>query len=160
MTELFLKISPQIKNSSKRGLFHPSDIKTVGLTSDSSVPKSAPPSSVSTVSSVSTPSILSTPSVASKPNETRRSPPSLQDLPSRPSSHSRSTSFAGGSSTRSDGKRTPSQAELQRYTENEEEDYEEIFGKPNAFCMEWLLCLDSRLIVPRSVGATYADFTA
>ncbi|KZS90479.1 hypothetical protein SISNIDRAFT_475331 [Sistotremastrum niveocremeum HHB9708] len=126
----------KIKNSSKRGLFHPSDIKTVGLTSDSSIPKSAPPSSVSTVSSVSTPSILSTPSVASKPNETRRSPPSLQDLPSRPSSHSRSTSFAGGSSTRSDGKRTPSQAELQRYTENEEEDYEEIFGKPNAFSSE------------------------
>lgn len=45
-------------------------------------------------------------------------------------SHSRSSSLLSGSMGRTDSKRSMSQAELMRYTEKEDEDYDELFGKP------------------------------
>ena len=53
------------------------------------------------------------------------------DLPCGRASEVSSSSVIGGSMGRTDSKRSLSQAELQRYTEKEdEEDYDELFGKP------------------------------
>ncbi|KAH8077271.1 kinase-like protein [Cristinia sonorae] len=108
----------KMKNSVRRGLFHPNDIKTVGLTPSSPGPKTAP-----------------------LPDLThRRSRPSLNPLgPSVTSTstphHSRSSSSSyngptGGSFGRSEAKRVHSQPGFGKYTEEDDEDYDDIFGKP------------------------------
>lgn len=56
--------------------------------------------------------------------------PLTPPLGPRSLSHSRSSSLLGGSMGRTDSKRSMSQAELMRYTEKEDEDYDELFGKP------------------------------
>ncbi|KAG8995688.1 hypothetical protein FRB94_008863 [Tulasnella sp. JGI-2019a] len=126
------------KHSNRNGLFHPDDIKTKGLngsghnhsqsltaprqTSGSSSQPSTPfdSSSIRKVSSGSTSSIpsqlspLPSPSIISQP------------LPN----HQRATS-SSGSFGRSDSRTRQTTSELGRYTEAEEEDYDDIFAKPS-----------------------------
>ncbi|KAI0060355.1 hypothetical protein BV25DRAFT_1917717 [Artomyces pyxidatus] len=111
----------KMKNSFRRGLFHPDDIKTVGLAPSSPGPKTAP-----------------------LPELSHHQPkPSLSPMmastafPAR--SHSRSPSFAGsgsGSMGRSEARRLQSQSEFGKYAEDDDEDYDDVFGKPNATSME------------------------
>jgi hypothetical protein len=120
----FSSMVEQVKNSLRRGLFHPDDIKTVGLTSTSPGPMSAPLPGLARKSS--RPSL--TPIVAVNG-------PSFGSQSGR-GSHSRSSSFAGaagssGSVGRSEARRTLSQTEFGKYTEEDDEDYEDVFGKPN-----------------------------
>jgi hypothetical protein len=118
-----------MKTSVRRGLFHPNDIKTAGLTPVSPSAKSAPlPDMLSAIGHSRTqshPLNLVTPLAASPftgPAGTR--------------SHSRSPSFAGssgGSFGRSDVRRLASQ-EFNKYAEDDDEDYDDVFGKPNGSC--------------------------
>ena len=130
---------PQMKNSFRHGLFHPNDIKTVGLGSSSPGPKTAP-----------------LPSLSRRPSR-----PSLNPLPSPgPSSnptsrgHSRSSSFAsppnGGSFGRADARRLHSQPEFIKYTEDDEEDYDDIFGKPNGTCESAQTYRDAHFLIESS----------
>lgn len=104
-----------MKNSVRRGLFHPDDIKTIGL------------------AAAAGPAPLSAPL------------PGLMRKPSRPSintfdtQHARSGSLASapggaGSFGRNEAKKAQSQAEFGKYAEDDEEDYEDVFGKVNATC--------------------------
>lgn len=94
----------QLKNSLKKGLFHPNDLKTIGLGSIESSPYSPSPLNISK----------------------RTSPPTKHTM-----SHSRASSLSG-SIGRSDARRTLSgSSDLERYTENEDEDYEDVFVKPS-----------------------------
>lgn len=108
-----------MKNSFRKGLFHPDDIRTVGLTPSSPGPKTAP-----------LPGLY---------HKTSR--PSLNPLPtSGPSTtgqgHHRSLSFVnGGSAGRAEAKRLHSQPEFGKYTEDDDdEDYDNIFDKANGTC--------------------------
>lgn len=92
----------------KKGIFHPNDLKTIGLGSPGSSPISPPPLPLD---------IPKNNSKASPPVHTR--------------SHSRASSL-GGSIGRSDARRTLSgSSDLERYTEAEDEDYEDVFVKPS-----------------------------
>lgn len=121
----------QARHPSRRGLIWPLDIHTVGsmggpLTA-SPGPQTAPLPSLSPVPSP--PSTIS-----------RRSP--LSPTPIRrpssatpPGTYSRSGSLATigtGSMGRADARRAASTSELERYTEDEEEGYDDIFGKVGA----------------------------
>ena len=111
-----------MKNPARKGLFHPNDIKTIGLNQSSPGPKTAPLPSLN--HKHSHPSLSALPSPG---------PPSSQS--SR--GHSRSSSFASpnaGSFGRTEAKRIISQPEFVKYTEDDEEDYDDIFGKPNGGC--------------------------
>jgi len=72
--------------------------------------------------------------------------------PASGSQHIRSGSLASapgtgtGSFGRAEAKKAQNQAEFGKYTEDEEEDYEDVFGKPNATCELSFLCLVFRLI--------------
>ena len=112
----------QIKNSFRRGLFHPDDIKVLGL-SGSPGPSSAP-----------------LPGLSRKASRPSLSPVNMSGggpfgLPPARSGHSRTSSVtpvsATGSFGRSDARRTNSQSEFDKYTEDDEEDYDDVFGKPN-----------------------------
>jgi hypothetical protein len=113
-----------MKNATKKGILHPSDIKTVGISSTNSSPTLTPTSlpsggSLRLARRPSGPSPIAAPTTSAHPG--------------RSLSHSRSSSLLNksGSFGRSDFKRSYSQTELERYTEPEDEDYDEIFGKPN-----------------------------
>ncbi|GJE91912.1 Pkinase domain-containing protein [Phanerochaete sordida] len=104
------------KNSVRRGLFHPDDIRTIGLSPSSPGPKTAP-----------------LPGLAHKSSR-----PSLNALQSGSSTpgrgHNRSSSFVssnGGSAGRAEARRLYSQLEFGKYTEDDDEDYEDIFDKVN-----------------------------
>jgi hypothetical protein len=124
-------IAFQARNPSSRGLIWPSDIHTVGLTGGpltvSPGPKTAPLPSHSPVPSP--PSTIF-----------RRSPlsPTPMRRPSSatpPGTYSRATSLAvigTGSMGRADARRVASTTELERYTEDEDEGYDDIFGKVGA----------------------------
>ncbi|GBE85072.1 predicted protein [Sparassis crispa] len=107
----------KLKNSFRRGLFHPNDIKTFALSAPPSPgPKTAP---LPTLSHRSSRPALSPISAAIPP-------------PSR--THTRSTSFIGpstGSFGRTESRRYPSQPEFGKYAEDDDEDYEDVFGKVN-----------------------------
>jgi hypothetical protein len=45
--------------------------------------------------------------------------------------HARSSSFAGTNGSRDEAKRAYSQPEIHKYAEDDDEDYEDVFGKPN-----------------------------
>ncbi|KIY52431.1 Pkinase-domain-containing protein [Fistulina hepatica ATCC 64428] len=92
----------KVRNSFRRGLFHPDDIKTVGLKASPQGPMTAPLPPTAPFSAAPTPS------------------------PTTPTASSlRSTS----------GSPSPSRADVRslfgKYTEDEEEDYDDVFGKPN-----------------------------
>lgn len=112
-----------MKNSFRRGLFHPDDIKTIGImASVGPGPLSAP-----------------LPSLSRKSSRASISP--LGSFgPASGSQHIRSGSLASapgtgtGSFGRGEAKKAQNQAEFGKYAEDEEEDYEDVFGKPNATC--------------------------
>ncbi len=94
-----------MKNSARKGLFHPDDIKTVGL-SVSPAPLSAP-----------------------LPNLARKS-----SRPALVNGAQRSVSSGAGSFGRADAKKAQSTGDLEKfdkYAEEDDEDYEDVFGKPN-----------------------------
>ncbi|KAF8895111.1 hypothetical protein BD779DRAFT_1497502 [Infundibulicybe gibba] len=101
------------------------DIKVVGLTSTPAGPLSAP-----------------LPPPSKKPPRQSLSPvssgsPFLPSSGSGRGSHSRSSSLAtafnngGGSFGRSEARRVQSQGEFDKYAEDDDEDYEDVFGKAN-----------------------------
>ena len=96
-----------MRNSIRKGLFHPNDIKTVGLGK-----------------------IEPSPSTAPLPLDQSKD---IRPIPVASSSHSRSSSV-GGSFGRSDARRALSSSDFGRYTEGEDEDYEDVFAKPNGTC--------------------------
>ena len=104
-----------MKNSVRGGLFHPKDIKTFGLQPPSPGPMTAPLPGLNH----------------------RRSRPSLSIISAGPASgpasaraHSRSSSFVGNDSFgREQAKRL--QADFDKYAEDDDEDYEDVFGKAN-----------------------------
>ncbi|KAI0049407.1 hypothetical protein FA95DRAFT_872344 [Auriscalpium vulgare] len=115
----------KMKNSSRRGLFHPDDIKTVGLAPSSPGPKTAPLPDLSRKPSKPSLSPLMSASPFSGPGSAR--------------SHSRSPSFAGsasGSVGRSEARRLMHHREFRKYTEEDDEDYDDVFGKPNGSMAE------------------------
>lgn len=88
----------------RKGLFHPNDIKTVGLGK-----------------------IDPSPSTAPLPQDQSRG---MRPSPVASSSHSRASSVSG-SFGRSDAIHALSSSDFGRYTEGEDEDYEDVFAKPN-----------------------------
>ena len=118
-----------MKTSVRRGLFHPNDIKTVGLAPVSPSAKSAPlPDVLNAIGHSRTQSHPLNPVT----------PLSASPFtgPAGTRSHSRSPSFAGSSSGsfgRSDVRRLASQ-EFNKYAEDDDEDYDDVFGKPNGSC--------------------------
>jgi hypothetical protein len=114
-----------MKNSVRRGLFHPDDIKVLGLSTTSTGPLSAPLPG------------LSKPSRSSlNPITAAAGPPFGPPSASARGLHSRSSSFVGtlsggGSFGRAEARRIQSQTEFGKYTEEDEEDYEDVFGKSN-----------------------------
>ncbi|THH12926.1 hypothetical protein EW146_g7242 [Bondarzewia mesenterica] len=119
----------KMKNSFRKGLFHPDDIKTLGLAPISPGPKTAP-----------------LPELSRKPSRPLLSPrtpssayPGPMSARSLSQSHSRSSSFVGstnGSFGRSEVKKLHSQGEFGKYTEDDDEDYDDVFGKPNGTSSE------------------------
>lgn len=120
-------VHSQLKNS-KKGLFHPDDIKTIGLGPVDPAPKSAP--------------LIPLNKKSSRPMLGGGFPSSSQQGPlnSAPAlgSHGRSTSLTtpnsgsgSGSFGRAEARRAQSQTEFGKYTEDDDEDYDDVFGKPN-----------------------------
>ena len=137
----------QMKNNVRRGLFHPDDIKIIGLSNVAPGPVSAP-----------------LPSLSRKPSRPSISPlGSLGPSSASSYSHSRTGSLAtplgAGSFGHAEAKKLQNQTEFGKYTEDDEEDYEDVFGKPNATCEFWLVaiylflgaCADSALLQPPSI---------
>ncbi|KAJ6602259.1 hypothetical protein B0H10DRAFT_2178892 [Mycena sp. CBHHK59/15] len=139
----------KMKNSFRQGLFHPDDIKTFGLGRAPPGPLSAPILSNLFSRSTSDPKPARSPlnplvaaapqngpasASASNLNTSGKVSPaaSLRRL-----SHSRSSSFAGtgiglgGSVGRAEARRALNEAEFGKYAEDDDEDYEDVFGKPN-----------------------------
>ncbi|THH30590.1 hypothetical protein EUX98_g3597 [Antrodiella citrinella] len=111
----------KIKNSFRRGLFHPDDIKTVGLMPPSPGPKTAPlPDLNHRRSRPALNTFGPTGSGSSTPHHARSSSSSYTG-PSGPST---------GSFGRMEAKRLASQPEFGKYAEEDDEDYDDVFGKP------------------------------
>lgn len=106
-----------MRNSVRRGLFHPDDIKVLGISPSSPGPKSAP-----------LPGLSRKASRSSLSSAGQSGPPSV-----RACSHSRSSSLVGsngsGSFGRSEAKRSASSHEFDKYAEEDDEDYDDVFGK-------------------------------
>ena len=137
----------QMKNNVRRGLFHPDDIKIIGLSNVGPGPVSAP-----------------LPSLSRKPSRPSISPlGSLGPSSASSYSHSRTGSLAtplgAGSFGHAEAKKLQNQTEFGKYTEDDEEDYEDVFGKPNATCEFgwWLsICFGGHVLIqpllqPRSI---------
>lgn len=120
----------KIKNSVRRGLFHPDDIKTVGLTA-SPPPMTAPLPGLQRKSSRQNINLTS----ASSASPFGPSPaPALV-------THSRSASLAGsigsgGSFGRAEARRLQNQMEFGKYAEDDDDNYEDVFGKVNGTATE------------------------
>lgn len=116
-----------MKNSLRRGLFHPDDIKTVGLAPSIPGPLSAP-----------------LPTLNRKPSRPALNPVTAPAGPSFgpnsavvQGSHSRSVSStpgSGGSFGRAGARRAQEQA-FGKYAEDDDENYEDVFGKLNGSCV-------------------------
>ncbi|KAJ7465176.1 hypothetical protein FB451DRAFT_1262864 [Mycena latifolia] len=150
----------KMKNSFRKGLFHPDDIQTFGLGRSQPGPLSAPslsglfnrstsdpkptPSRPPLSPLVTAPPLLSPASASSATNASpfprAGSPAPAESL--RRLSHSRSSSFAGtsvgigGSVGRAEARRLLNEAEFGKYAEDDDEDYEDVFGKPNGTTLE------------------------
>ncbi|KZT60691.1 Pkinase-domain-containing protein [Calocera cornea HHB12733] len=105
---LMEKVAKLKITNGKGKLMRPEDIKTVGLEAGASA-KTAPP-----MNKQSRPSISPLSAAFESPN------------------HGRSQSFTAGSMSlgRATGLRSQSSRELQKYSESEDEDYDDVFGKP------------------------------
>ncbi|KAF4617839.1 hypothetical protein D9613_005703 [Agrocybe pediades] len=110
----------KLKNSVRPRLFHPDDIKTIGLSSPAVVapgPLSAP-----------------LPSLSRKPSRQTISP--LGSL-GHASGSARAGSFGKAEAQKVVGAASSSNApEIDKYAEEDDEDYEDVFGKPNATSTE------------------------
>ncbi|KAJ7134218.1 hypothetical protein C8R44DRAFT_869887 [Mycena epipterygia] len=144
----------KMKNSFRQGLFHPDDIQTFGLGRSPPGPLSAPSLSGLFNRSTSDPKpvrpslspLVSAPPLngpASAVNPRATSSGSISPVPaSLRLSHSRSSSFAGpsvgigGSVGRAEARRVLNEAEFGKYAEEDDEDYEDVFGKPNGTTLE------------------------
>ncbi|TFK24391.1 Pkinase-domain-containing protein [Coprinopsis marcescibilis] len=120
----------KIKNQPRRGLFHPDDIKTVGLAVTDPGPLSAPAALLHRKKSRPMLSPIGLPSGSGS-----------SGLPSAPSlaAHGRSTSLTTpttGSFGRAEAKKVQNQAEFGKYAEDDDEDYDDVFGKPNGTTTE------------------------
>ncbi|KAF8627476.1 hypothetical protein AX17_006288 [Amanita inopinata Kibby_2008] len=108
----------KLKNPVRRGLFHPDDIKVYSFGSTPPGPKSAPLPNLNRKVSRSSPGLSNGPT------------PVLST-----GSHSRSPSITGnvGSFGRSEAHHLRNQTDVEfgKYTEGEDEDYDDVFGKPN-----------------------------
>ncbi|KIM52300.1 hypothetical protein SCLCIDRAFT_1223881 [Scleroderma citrinum Foug A] len=114
----------KMRNSIHRGLFHPDDIKVLGISPSSPGPKSAP-----------------LPGLARKASRSSINTVGQNGQPSgHTRSHSRSSSFVGsngsGSFGRSEARRAASSHEFDKYTEEDNEDYDDIFGKVGGNSLE------------------------
>ncbi|KAG5646503.1 hypothetical protein DXG03_003268 [Asterophora parasitica] len=114
----------RMKNSVRRGLFHPDDIKTFGLAPAGPGPLSAPLPAISRKTSRSSLNPITAPLG-----------PTFGPSSATPQgSHSRSPSFAapsnGGSFGRSEARRIQNES-FGKYAEDDDEDYEDVFGKLN-----------------------------
>ena len=134
----------KMKTSVRRGLIHPNDIKTVGLAPASPSARSAP-----------LPDVMGHSRTQSHPVTPLSASPFTGQTSTR--SHSRSPSFAGssnGSLGRSGVRRLASQ-EFNKYAEDDDEDYDDVFGKPNGscaysffwFCLFWYATLSDVLTI-------------
>ncbi|KAJ7070151.1 hypothetical protein C8F01DRAFT_1115466 [Mycena amicta] len=146
----------KMKNSFRKGLFHPDDIKTFGLGNGNgpTPPLSAPSLTGLFNRSTSEPKpakpvlsplvgvpLMSGPASATLASLQQTNSGSMSPVPSslRTLSHSRSTSFTGagggvgigGSMGRADARRVLNEQEFGKYQEEEDEDYEDVFGKVN-----------------------------
>jgi hypothetical protein len=131
-----------MRTSVRRGLIHPNDIKTVGLGSVPPAPATAP-LPISTTSATMGRSPSSSLALRQKPSRPQLAAISTPLSPisgpasarsysapyGAPHSHSRSTS-SGGSYGR--GEAETKLREFVKYAEDEEEDYDDIFGKANS----------------------------
>jgi hypothetical protein len=134
----------KMKNSVRRGLFHPDDIKTMGLVHTSPGPMTAP------LPDVSSPSLpfAAPPSLSSAPSSSSASSMGVVGggRPARPSMrHGRSPSFAGSSTgdsfDRTEIRRMTSEGGVvasggsgggfDKYAETDDDDYDDVFGKAN-----------------------------
>jgi hypothetical protein len=136
----------QMRTSVRRGLFHPKDIKTIGFGDVPSAPATAPlpsamPSPPSTAPSPASASTSSSTSMRRKSSRPSLSPIVPTPAMAGPASarsytapyisshgHTRSAS-SGGSFGRADADARFS--EFVKYAEDEDEDYDDIFGKAN-----------------------------
>ncbi|KAJ7758429.1 hypothetical protein B0H14DRAFT_3598399 [Mycena olivaceomarginata] len=149
----------KMKNSFRQGLFHPDDIKTFGLGRSPPGPLSAPSLSGLFNRSTSDPkpgrpplsplvtvSPVVGPASATNPRGANGSSSTSGSISPAPQSirlaHSRSSSFAGtsvgigGSVGRAEARRVLNEAEFGKYAEEDDEDYEDVFGKPNGTTLE------------------------
>lgn len=111
----------QARNSIKKSLYHPDDIKTVGLAQPRS--QSGPVLYPKPSSPTRTPSG----SLAARPRSAR---PGVSPITPTIGAHTRSLSLGSGSLGRVEAQRIYAQAELERYVEDEDEDYEDVFIAP------------------------------
>lgn len=127
----------KMKNSFRRGLFHPDDIKTFGLGSLNSSP---PPMTAPLPELARKRSRPSLAPIAPGSSLMFGGPQSASSTSLRSGSggHVRSASFVGpfsasspGSVGRAEARRMLSATEFDKYTEGDDEDYEDVFGKPN-----------------------------
>lgn len=107
----------KLKNGSRRGLFHPKDIQTLGIKPPSPGPRTAP---ILPPMNVGRPSGM--PSI------------SRSNSSSQPHSHARSSSFAGSigrakSIGRAEAIQVAQSQEFDKYAEEPDEDYDDLFGK-------------------------------
>lgn len=134
-----------MKNSTKRGLFHPDDIKTIGLSSISSTapgPLSAPLPTLHR--KASRPTISPLGSFGPVSGSHAKSGGSLASAPLG----------NAGSFGRSEAKKAQNQAEFGKYAEDDDDDdYEDVFGKPNATCACFFFLSFFFLFVSTGVGA-------
>ncbi|KAG9000575.1 hypothetical protein FRB90_011783 [Tulasnella sp. 427] len=114
------------RSQNRQGLFHPDDIKRIGL-SGLGESSSSKPLTLST----SPPSINGSLRIASSGSRSPLSPlPSPSILPTPLPRHQRSSSTSG-SVGRAEAKRQLTVDKLDQYTEDDDEDYDDIFAKPS-----------------------------
>ncbi|KAF9517267.1 hypothetical protein BS47DRAFT_1483463 [Hydnum rufescens UP504] len=117
----------KMKNSVRKSLYHPDDIKTVGLAQPTPRSRSGPSPSTSTSFTIS-PTVTPSGSLASRSHSAR---PTIPPITPPTGAHSRSLSLGSGSLGRSEAQRLHAQSELGRYIEDEDEDYEDVFAQPS-----------------------------
>ncbi|KAJ7457589.1 hypothetical protein B0H11DRAFT_1818203, partial [Mycena galericulata] len=174
----------KMKHSFRQGLFHPDDIKTFGLGRAAGPgPLSAPSLSGLFGRSTSDPKparpplspLVTTPPLtgpaSASASSSLRTNSGLAAGPASPVpaslrlSHSRSSSFAGtsvgigGSVGRAEARRMLNEAEFGKYAEEDDEDYEDVFGKPNGTTLEQpaALQLNTRLSNKSWLGDDNSD---
>jgi hypothetical protein len=147
----------QMKNSVKRGLFHPSDIKTVGLGNVSPGPSTAPLPSIGHRRHPSRP--LLSPITPTSPLP---GPPSARSISqSYTHAHTRSTSSLNTNGSLGRAGAESRMSDFDKYAEDDDEDYDDIFGKSNGNSMHnsALLLRKPVILTLYSLGTHYTHST-